>query len=196
MRFIKVSFQKYSDEELMQKAAEGHRRAFEELYERYSAKMLGYFHRMLWKDKELAEDCLHKLFLNIIEKPGLFDASRSFKTWLYSAAHNICKNEYRRMERHKPDDTLQQQAPVGETLPPLQENIFDNKQFLKALETELEELGENHRETFRLRYFEQLSLKEIAAVMECSEGTVKSRLFYSIKTLSEKLKPFKSLLTP
>ena len=64
----------------MTKAAEGNGAAFEELYARYSGKLLSYFKRMLWSDKELAEDCLHKLFLKIIEKPELFDTSRNFKT--------------------------------------------------------------------------------------------------------------------
>lgn len=192
---LKTSLKKHTDEELMQKAAEGQNTAFEELYERYSAKMLGYFHRMLWKDKELAEDCLHKLFLNIIEKPGQFDTSRSFKTWLYSAAHNICKNEYRRMENRPP--AIEPQEPViGEvSFAPLQENQYDNKLFIQALENELDVLGEAHSRTFRLRYFEQLSMKEIAEIMECPEGTVKSRLFYTIKVLSQKLKPFKTLIS-
>lgn len=192
---LKPSLKKYTDEELMQKAAAGQNAAFEELYERYSSRMLGYFHRMLWKDKELAEDCLHKLFLNIIEKPRQFDTSRSFKTWLYSAAHNICKNEYRRMENRPPATQPQEPVMGEESFAPLQEHQYDNKLFLQALENELGQLGDAHSQTFRLRYFEQLSMKEIADIMECPEGTVKSRLFYTIKVLSQKLKPFKTLIS-
>jgi RNA polymerase sigma factor (sigma-70 family) len=195
MQFFKASLKKYTDEQLMQKATEGNGRAFEELYERYATKLLSYFHRMLWKDKELAEDSLHKLFLKIIENPEQFDTTRNFKTWLYSAAHNLCKNEYRRMKNHLPDETVAQQPAMGEqSMPPMQENTFDNKQFLTALDTELDLLTDNHRQTFELRYFEHLSLKEIADIMQCSEGTVKSRLFYALKALSQKLKPFKNLL--
>ncbi len=194
MQFIKNKYTKYTDEELMTKAAEGNGSAFEELYARYSGKLMSYFRRMLWSDKELAEDCLHKLFLKIIEKPELFDTSRNFKTWIYSAAHNICKNEYRRMDTHPNINNTQQSVMGEEALPPMQERAVDNQKFLDDLEQELETLGENHRTTFRLRYFEHLSLKEIAEVMECSEGTVKSRLYYSLKALADKLKPYKSLL--
>src|SRR5215212_7422084 len=161
MRFFRQDLKKYSDEELMQKACEGNSRAFDELYERYSARLLTYFHRMLWKNKELAEDCLHRLFLKIIEKPELFKADRNFKTWIYSAAHNMCKNEYRRMEQHKnADDTVQSGA--GTEIKdnyPLPGNIMDNKLFMRSLENELDSLSENHRQTFTLRYFEHLSLK-------------------------------------
>lgn len=200
MQFFRQNLKKYSDEELMRKASEGNPRAFDELYERYSARLLTYFHRMLWKNKELAEDCLHRLFLKIIEKPGLFKTDRNFKTWIYSAAHNMCKNEYRRMEYHKITDDTVQSGVGAESFNdikdnyPLPGNMLDNKLFMHSLECELDNLSENHRQVFTLRYFEHLSLKEIADVMECSEGTVKSRLFYALKQLAEKLKPFKNLL--
>lgn len=194
MPFFKNQYTKYTDEELMGKAAKGDGSAFEELYARYSNKLFGYFRRMLWQNKELAEDCLHKLFLKVIEKPELFDTSRNFKTWIYSAAHNICKNEYRRMETHPNINTTQQPVMGEESLPPMQDKKVDNQKFLNDLEVELQQLSDKHRETFKLRYFEHLSLKEIAEVMECSEGTVKSRLYYALKALADKLKPYKSLL--
>ncbi|HYG14948.1 MAG TPA: sigma-70 family RNA polymerase sigma factor [Bacteroidia bacterium] len=200
MQFFRQSLKKYSDEELMQRAGEGNSRAFDELYGRYSARLFTYFHRMLWKNKELAEDCLHRLFLKIIEKPELFNTEKNFKTWIYSAAHNMCKNEYRRMEQHKNADDTVQSGVGSESLInikddyPLPGNMLDNKLFMRSLENELDSLSENHRQTFTLRYFEHLSLKEIADIMECSEGTVKSRLFYALKQLADKLKPFKNLL--
>ncbi len=194
MQFFKQNYIKYTDEELMDKAADGNNNAFEEIYNRYSAKLLGYFKRMLWRDNELAEDCLHKLFLKIIEKPELFDSTRSFKTWIYSAAHNICKNEYRRMETHPNINTTQHPIIGEEALPPNQERSVDNSKFLKDLEAELEGISEKHSHTFKLRYFEHLNLKEIAEIMECSEGTVKSRLYYALKALADKLKPYKTLL--
>lgn len=194
MQFFKKNYTKYNDEELMDLATGGEERAFTEIYDRYSARLLGYFKRMLWRDNELAEDCLHKLFLKIIEKPELFDTTRNFKTWVYSAAHNICKNEYRRMETHPNINTTQQPVIGEEALPPSQERKVDNAKFIKDLELELEVLSDKHRDTFKLRYFEHLSLKEIAEVMECSEGTVKSRLYYALKALADKLKPYKTLL--
>ena len=80
---------------------DGNQAAFGELYDRYSRVMINYFYRMLWKDREKAEDFMHDLFTKIINKPKLYDPNRSFKTWIYSVANNMCKNEYRKQEVRK-----------------------------------------------------------------------------------------------
>ena len=72
----------------------------------------------------------------------------------------------------------------------LSDRIVDREIFNEKLNEELLELSENHRVVFELRYKEDLSIKEIADVMECSEGTIKSRLFYTIKKLSDKLQAY------
>ncbi|HXU27723.1 MAG TPA: sigma-70 family RNA polymerase sigma factor, partial [Bacteroidia bacterium] len=83
------------DEELMLHLTNGEVSAFDELYMRYSKRLLGYFIRMLNFDKELAQDALQDLFLKIAEAPENFDRQRSFKTWVFSVAANRCKNYYR-----------------------------------------------------------------------------------------------------
>lgn len=62
--------------------------------------------------------------------------------------------------------------------------------FEKHLALALEQLDETQRQCFVLRYQEEMSLKEIADIQDCPEGTVKSRLFYTIKKLSGKLRTF------
>ncbi len=72
--------------------------AFDELYERYSTRLLHYFYRMLGKETEKAQDFLQDLLLKIVEKPHLFDTRQRFSTWVYTIASNMCKNEYRRLQ--------------------------------------------------------------------------------------------------
>src|ERR1700744_1321657 len=89
---------KYSlmnDQELMFHLQQGEASAFDELYTRYSKRLLGYFIRMLNFDKEKAQDSLHDVFLKIIEKPEQFDRTRSFKSWVFTIAYNTCKNHYK-----------------------------------------------------------------------------------------------------
>ncbi|MFZ5554637.1 MAG: RNA polymerase sigma factor [Bacteroidota bacterium] len=178
-----------TDEELMQWVAKGDSLAFEQIYDRYSRQMVNYFCRMLWKDREKAQDFMHDLFTKIVHRPDLYDASRNFKTWLYSVANNMCKNEYRKQEvRKNTTNSLHDNISVADSSSA--NEGFDHGVFNELLNKELEELEEVQRTTFILRYKMDMSIKEIAEVTETSEGTVKSRLFYTIKKLSEKLKMF------
>jgi hypothetical protein len=85
-----------SDEKLMGLLGRGDIAAFDELYDRYGGRLLRYFHRMLGRDEEKAQDFLQDIFLRIVERPELFSLDRRFSTWIFSVAHNMCKNEYRR----------------------------------------------------------------------------------------------------
>jgi len=184
--------QKASDEHLMAQAAKGNSRAFAIIYDRYVGKMQWYFLRMLGKDAELARDFTQDLFVKLAEKPHLFDTGKKFSTWLYTVAHNMCKNEYRKqsVRNHIPGDDYGVDRRVsGDNDKDLEMHV-DKKTFEKMLEIELNLLDENHRTAFLLRYKEEMSIKEIAEIMATSEGTVKSRLFYTVKKLSEKLKAF------
>src|SRR5690242_10979857 len=91
----KDRFSIYSDEELMCFLCKGEVYAFDELYARYSQRLLVYFVRMLNFDKDLAKYVSKDLFLKIAESPEKFDTARSFKTWIFSVASNSCKNFYR-----------------------------------------------------------------------------------------------------
>lgn len=168
-------------------------KAFEELYDRYSKLMYNYFHRMLWKDKEKARDFTQDLFSKIIHKNDLFDDKRSFKTWLYSIAHNMCKNEYAKHEVRKDahSDIKYHQPGIEKSKADVD---LDKSEFKRELEIALSELDEVKRTTFELRFYQEMSIQEISEAMDCSEGTVKSRLFYTLKQLNEKLKAFEHIL--
>jgi RNA polymerase sigma-70 factor (ECF subfamily) len=184
-----LSYTTDTDEGLVQAIAGGNTRAFNELYRRYGQKMFSYFYRMLWQDAALAEDCVQELFLKLIRYAGRFNSNYSFQTWLYSIAHNMCKNEYRRYEnrqQYKP-------PPVNEAVAPATERQLDLKRFRREVDSCLSELDEEKRTLFVLRFEEQLSVPDISRILELPEGTVKSRLFYLLKHLSGQLKNFESL---
>jgi RNA polymerase sigma-70 factor, ECF subfamily len=177
-----------SDERLMELVVRGDERAFGTLYDRYRRKLLTYFHRMLWQDRELAQDYLQDLFAKIAQRPDSYDPSRSFSTWLYSVANNMCKNAYRHEEVRRAAapklkaETDHVQALYGDRV--------DKANFRERLDAELDTLDPDHKATFVMRYHEDQSIKEIAAAFGCSEGTVKSRIFYTLKKLAARLKEF------
>ncbi len=180
----------YSDNELMQLVVDKDSRAFSELYDRYSQMLANYFFKMLWQDEEKAQDFMQDLFTKIIEKPHLFDLKRNFKTWMFSVANNMCKNEYRKQAIRKNtsydmDEGYQIKDNQASALDSLQDSLFSEK-----LTQELELLDEKQKSTFVMRYFQDMSIKEIAETLDLSEGTVKSRLFYTLKKLTVSLKDF------
>lgn len=190
MRLFKPPYKTMTDESLMQAISNGDKRAFDELYERYAAALLRYFMRMLWKDREKSEDFVHDLFAKIVRKPEYFDTSRSFKTWVYSVANNMCKNEYKKQEVRKGmSNGLDNHYTLYDKNTNVMNEVQDNF-FQEAFQKSLIDLDIKHKEVFSLRHLEGLSIKEIAEVMEISEGTVKSRLFYATKYLAESLKEF------
>ncbi|MCB0795277.1 MAG: sigma-70 family RNA polymerase sigma factor, partial [Flavobacteriales bacterium] len=155
----------------------------------HHGRVLNYFHRMLWQDRERAQDFLQELFTKIARRPEQYDASRPFVTWLFSVANNMCKNEYRRMQvRRKAAPQLAYEAETSTT--PQAGRSVDHAHFRSRLEQELDRLDPDQKATFVMRYHEDLPIKEIAASFGCSEGTVKSRLFYTLKKLAERLKEF------
>ena len=157
--------------------------AFAVLYDRYSPRMYRFFLRMLDGDTALAEDFTQDIFLKIIEKPQSFDTNRHFRTWLYKVAYNLCKNEYRRAAR-----TLPPQEKWEERLP----EELDRPQFEQCLKNAIAALEAAHRQCFVLRYQETLSVAEIAQILECPEGTVKSRIFYALRQVSARMAQWKN----
>lgn len=185
------SYQQLTDERLVFLINEGDEKACTELYGRYSQRMLMYFYRMLNYNEEKAQDFLHDLFIKVIEKASLFDGQRRFSTWIYTVASNMCKNEYRSREVRKILAYTDQPIEKGDEEEVSLDDILQMKQFGSCLQEELHQLNEIHREVIILRYQEELSIKEISQVMACTEGTVKSRIFYALKKLAACLQAFK-----
>jgi len=184
-----------ADADLLHHMQQGEGRAFDELYNRYNKPLFGYFVRMLNYDKQKAEDALHDLFLKIIERPELFDKSRSFRTWVYSVAYNSCKNQYKHwgIVKEAHEEIKHTEAVLDEKFFVSAAARIDAKEFRKKLDEVLDELPVDKKTTFILRYTNDHSLAEIANMMDCSEGTVKSRLHYTIKILADRLQLFNPL---
>jgi len=188
MGLFSKEYERLGDERLMELVVRGDERAFAALYDRYHGRLLNYFHRMLWHDRERARDMLQDLFTKLANRPSSYDPARPFQTWLFSVANNMCKHAYRHEEvvraaainlRGNPD-RVEATNGIG----------VDHELFRGRLDEELDKLEPDHKATFVMRYHEDMAIKEIAAAFGCSEGTVKSRLFYTLKKLAERMKEF------
>ena len=194
MKLLKKDYSTYKDEDLMRFFLKGDQKAFEQIYDRYESYMVNFFYRKLWSDRIKAEDFTHDLFTKIIDKPESYDPSRSFKTWLFSVANNMCKNEYKKQEIRKPTGYDLPEGMDAKDQGVLQDVGVDRNSFNEQLKIELNKLGEKHKEVFMLRHFEGLSLKEIGETLAINTGTVKSRLHLATKTLASKLEVYRKTM--
>jgi len=183
LKILKTNYKSFTNEKLMQAIQQGNCPAFDEIYLRFNERIYYYFYRMLGHEHQIAEDFTQDLFVKIIDKPHLFDAKKSFTTWVFSIAHNMCKNEYRSRQvrsiikaEENPDRFINEEKNSEK-----ESNTIDN------IFAELNKMDESHKTAFLLKYREGFTIEEISETMELPEGTVKSRLYYARKKLQEQL---------
>lgn len=180
--------QKLADEKLVVLLNGGDEEAFEILYDRYAKPLLNFFFMKL-KSKEKAENFLQNLFVNLIEKGSQFDEQKVFRMWFYTLAHNQCKNEYRSLSRSKAEYNNIEDNRLVNNWESSSERI-DLSIFSEHLTLALNKLNDDQKSSFLLRFKYNFSMKEISEVLECSEGTTKSRLFYALKQLAKEFNPY------
>ena len=154
-------------------------KAFDCLYSRYSEPLIQYFFFALNRDFEKAKDFVHDLFLKILELPDNFDTNLKFKPWFYRVASNMCKNEYRKLDVAK---KFREHIQVTDI------NSFYLSENEVKLSESIKKLSREHRSLIVLRFKINLSVKEMAEIFQCPEGTIKSRLFHATKELSKHYK--------
>ena len=176
-----------SDEDLMCRvSSKDDDRAFDELYHRHARRVMGFLVRQL-SDEDRAADLVQDAFMRVWSSRERYMSGADFSTWLFSIAYNLVKNEYRRSgyfvdyAEHVAMTTTEEQNDELEL-------HMDNKRFDEALRTELSLLDADSRLLFSLRFEEEMTVPQIAKVMNIPEGTVKSRQHTIVRNLKNKLK--------
>ncbi len=166
--------------------------AFDELHLRYSKRLFHFMLKMLNNDEAKAQDILQDLFMKIVERPHMFDTTKKFFTWVFTVAANMCRTEHRnnRVEISTDEPEVSGiRSNVEELIAQFDAGVFD-----QHLGCALDNLLYEQKETFLLRFQEGFSINEIADMMNCSVGTVKSRIYYTTRKLAIDLQEFKPLL--
>lgn len=183
----------YTDGELVRNLQCGDERAFDELYERYHKLVYFIAYEMCRNDAD-AKDILQETFLQVKRSVKEIKDPDNFKPWLNRIIVNKCKNLFRSRKTVELDEAnAWYKHHLQETrsyMLPEQQMHFDNDQDL--IHELIGHLSEVQREVLVLRYFQQMSMKEMAEELDVAEGTVKTRLMYAKNNLKRLIEEYEA----
>ncbi|TET45986.1 sigma-70 family RNA polymerase sigma factor [candidate division TA06 bacterium] len=173
-----------TDAELAVKCRKGDTEAFEILYKKYSKSLFNYIYRMVG-DHDRARDLYQDTFIRVLTAKN-YQPRAKFSTWLYRIATNLCINDLKRKKPVSLDAKLKMGAGFeARTISP--EDYANSQELAEKIKTALEGLTDIQRAVFTLRHYQGLSYQEIARVLRCPLGTVKSRLSSAVNALRKVL---------
>jgi RNA polymerase sigma-70 factor, ECF subfamily len=176
-----------TDQDLLAECRNGSRKAFESLFLAHQKRVFSVALNFFGGKSEAAEDVTQQVFLKIYQKIGDFRGDAEFTTWLYRITVNACLDERRKMRRLFSLDNFFGEFKVAKT----QEKSVHRKEIAGEVQKAIAALKPKFRLPLLLKYSEGLSYDEIAKVLDCSGGTVASRLNRGHKMLAQKLKHLK-----
>jgi RNA polymerase sigma-70 factor, ECF subfamily len=183
------------DQQLVERAQKGDKRAFELLVIKYERKLGRLLSRMV-RDAAEIDDITQEAFIKAYRALPQFRGESAFYTWLYRIAVNTAKNYLMakgKREIAKSDFVDEDGEAMEDVLMPhdiaTPDAELQTKQIAKAVNETVEALPEELRTAITLREIEGLSYEEIAQMMDCPIGTVRSRIFRAREAIAEKIRP-------
>jgi RNA polymerase sigma-70 factor (ECF subfamily) len=158
--------------------------AFQKLYKAFSKKLFAYVVRQL-NDAAKAEEIVSDTLFETWQHPTRFQGNAKFSTWLIGIAHNKVLMEWRKRKIPEANDDLIDSI-IDDCDTPYEAMVkWQRKEGVRRC---IERLSYHHRECYYLAYYEDLTQNEIAKVLECPVGTVKSRMSYAGKKIEDCLR--------
>ena len=183
------------DQQLVERAQRGDKHAYELLVAKYQRRLARLISRFV-RDASEVEDVTQDAFIKAYRSLPTFRGESAFYTWLYRIGINTAKNYLLGLKRRPPTNTqfdsdeaegFEDAGQLHEVNTP--ENELMSKQVVAVVNSSLDELPDDLRTALTLREIEGLSYEEIADVMNCPIGTVRSRIFRAREAIAEKLRP-------
>jgi len=166
--------------------AAGDQSAMREFYNAHESRVYAYAKNKL-NDSHAAADIVNEVMIAVWQGAGKFQARSKVRSWLLSIAHFKIIDLYRRNSRADMTE-LNETLPDETSVSALEiVGIMESRNFIEEC---MKRLSESHREVIHLCFFEELTYREVAQVVGCPEGTVKTRMFYARQQLKHCLKRY------
>ena len=185
-----------SDEKLVRLAQRGDMLAFEELVARHRDKIYARAFSMV-RNEDDAVDLSQEAWVKAWQRLKQFQGESSYVTWMTRIVINLCLDHLRKVKRHRAESIElmeEESGGVERQMPVVQVNPtegLERSEIRQRIDKAMGQLSYEHRTVLILHEFEQLEYKEIAKRMQCSIGTVMSRLFYARRRMANLLASFK-----
>ena len=183
------------DQQLVERAQRGDKRAFDLLVSKYQRKLGRLLSRFI-RDPAEVEDVAQEAFIKAYRALPSFRGDSAFYTWLYRIGINTAKNYLVALGRRAPtvtefDSEEAESFEDGEQLRDINtpESVLMSKEIGSTVNAAMEDLPEDLRTAITLREIEGLSYEEIASIMNCPIGTVRSRIFRAREAIAARLRP-------
>ncbi len=192
---LPVNANRELDQVLVERAQAGDKKAFGLLVEKYNRKLARLLSRMI-RDQTEVEDVVQESFIKAYRALHNFRGDSAFYTWLYRIGINTAKNYLVSLGR-KPqvlndveiEDAENFEGGTDMRTMETPETALATKQIAQTVNDTVASLPDDLRTAITLRELEGLSYEEIATIMQCPIGTVRSRIFRARETIAEKLRP-------
>ena len=183
------------DRDLVARAQAGDKKAFGLLVEKYHRKLVRLLSRYI-RDAAEVEDVAQEAFIKAYRALPAFRGESAFYTWLYRIGINTAKNHLVATGRRAPTSTEVEAEDAegleeGELLRDINtpESVLLSKEIAATVNGAMEQLPEDLRTAIQLREIEGMSYEDIAKIMDCPIGTVRSRIYRAREAIAEKLRP-------
>lgn len=185
---------KDTDKELVRRVQKGDRHAFDLLFSRYQHKILNLVSRYL-RDREDVEDVAQEAFIKAFRALPRFRGESAFYTWLYRIAINTAKNHLVARSRRPPGtDVDVEDAEFMDGTDMLKESenpesALARDELSAEIDLAISQLPDDLRSAVTLREFDGLTYEQIAEIMDCPVGTVRSRIFRAREAIDARIEP-------
>lgn len=180
-----------TDAQLVERVQRGDKRAFDILTLKYQHRIVGLVSRYI-KDSDEVMDVVQEAFIKAYRALPRFRGDSAFYTWLYRIAINTSKNYLVSRSRRPPDTDIDidgefqaDSAVLRDVSSP--EHMVATQQLEQVINESIQDLPEELKVAVMLREFEGMSYEEIAEVMECPVGTVRSRIFRAREAIEKRI---------
>lgn len=174
---------------LIQQVKNGDKAAFNHIVEKWHSKIFRFAFRF-FADEDEAHDITQKTFIKTYQSVNTLENPEKFSSWIYRIANNLCLDELKRAGRRKSTslEAYMEQSSGLEGEFTLPDADLQNKELGHILQKALLTLPDEQRTVIILKEYEGLKFREIADILEEPENTVKSRLYYGLKSTRRVLK--------